>query len=193
MARSLALGRTFTQQEDAPHGGKEVVLSYSLWQGRFAGDPAIVGKSISLGNEPYTVVGVIGRDFVGDVQADLWLPFQFDPGSTDGNVFFYIIGVLRPGVSVARANEALATVSPQFLRDYPKLWNPRFMVGPLRDSIIGDARNSLLMMLGAVGLVLLISCANVANLLLCAPRDAGANLPSDRLWDRAAPASCTNC
>ncbi|MGB6191285.1 MAG: ABC transporter permease [Terracidiphilus sp.] len=162
----LALGRTFTQQEDAPHGGKEVVLSYSLWQGRFAGDPAIVGKSISLGNEPYTVVGVIDRGFVGDVQADLWLPFQFDPGSTDGNVFFYIIGVLRPGISVARANEALATVSPQFLREYPKLWNPRFKVGPLRDSIIGDARNSLLMMLGAVGLVLLISCANVANLLL---------------------------
>jgi putative ABC transport system permease protein len=162
----LALGRTFTPQEDAPHGGKVVVLSYDLWQSRFEGDPTIVGKSISLGNEPYTVVGVIGRDFVGDVKADLWLPFQFDPASTDGNVFFYIIGVLQPGISVARANAALAAVGPEFLREYPKLWNPQFRVGPLRDSIIGDARNSLLMMLGAVALVLLISCANVANLLL---------------------------
>jgi predicted permease len=162
----LALGRTFTPQEDAPHGGKVVVLSYELWQRRFGGDPAIVGKSIALGNEPYTVVGVIGKDFAGDVQADLWLPFQFDPASTDGNAFFYIIGVLKPGLRISRANTALAAAGPEFLREYPKLWNPHFSVGPLRDSIIGDARNSLLMMMGAVGLVLLISCANVANLLL---------------------------
>ena len=84
----LALGRTFTPQEDSPHGGKVVVLSYGLWQRKFGGDPAIVGKSISLGNEPYTVVGVIGKDFVADVQADLWLPFQFDPASRDMNIFF---------------------------------------------------------------------------------------------------------
>ena len=84
----VALGRTFTPQEDSPHGGKVVVLSYGLWQRRFGGDQAIVGKSISLGNEPYTVVGVIGKDFVADPQADLWLPFQFDPVSTDMNLFF---------------------------------------------------------------------------------------------------------
>lgn len=162
----MALGRTFTPKEDAPHGGKVVVLSYSLWQRRFGGDPSIVGKAISLGNEPYTVVGVIGRDFTGDVHADLWLPFQFDPASTDGNDFFYIIGVLKPGLSVTDANAALAGEGAEFLREYPKLWNPRFSVGSLHDSIIGDARNSLLLMMGAVGLVLLISCANVANLLL---------------------------
>ncbi len=78
-----ALGRTFTPQEDLPHGGKVVVLSDGLWQHRFGGDQAIVGKSLSLGNERYTVVGVIGKDFVADVQADLWLPFQFDPVSRD--------------------------------------------------------------------------------------------------------------
>jgi putative ABC transport system permease protein len=162
----LALGRTFTPQEDSPHGGKVVVLSYGLWQRRFNGDPAIVGKSISLGNEPFTVVGVIGRDFMGDVHADLWMPFQFDPASTDGNVFFYITGVLQPGATVGQANAALEAASTEYFREYPKLWNPHFRVGPLRDSIIGDSRNSLMMMLGAVGLVLLISCANVANLLL---------------------------
>jgi hypothetical protein len=65
----VALGRTFTPQEDLPHGAKVVVLSYGLWQRRFGGDTAIVGKSLSVGNEPYTVVGVIGRDFVADPQA----------------------------------------------------------------------------------------------------------------------------
>lgn len=162
----VVLGRTFTPQEDAPHGGKVVVLSYGLWQRVFSGDAAIVGKSISLGNEPYTVVGVIGKDFLGDVNADLWLPFQFDPATTDLNSFFFIHGVLQPGVTLAQANAALAAVSSEYLREFPKSWNPHFRVGPLFDSIIGDARNSLLMMLGAVGLVLLIACANVANLLL---------------------------
>lgn len=163
----LVLGRTFTPQEDSPHGGNVVVLSYGLWQRRFGGDPSIVGKAISLGNEPYTVVGVIGKDFAGDVQADLWLPFQFDPLSRDLNHFFLVTGLLQPGVTVAQANAQLRAVSPEYHREYPGT-SPQlfFAVGPLRDSIIGDARNSLLMMLGAVGLVLLISCANVANLLL---------------------------
>jgi predicted permease len=162
----VALGRTFTLQEDSPHGGNVVVLSYGLWQRRFGSDPAIAGKSISLGNEPYTVVGVIGKDFAGDVHADLWMPFQFDPASTDLNVAYFVTGLLQPGVTVAQANAALAAATPAYLREYPKSWDPHFRVGPLFDSIIGDARNSLLMMVGAVGLVLLISCANVANLLL---------------------------
>lgn len=163
----LALGRTFTSQEDLPHGGRFVVLSYALWQRRFGGDPAIVGKSISLGNEPYTVVGVVGKGFVGDVRADLWLPFQIDPMSSDGNVSFYVTGLLQPGVTVAQANTQLQAVAPEFRREFPSLaWVSHFKVGPLLDSIIGDARNSLLMIMGAVGLVLLIACANVANLLL---------------------------
>jgi len=163
----VMLGRTFTPQEDSPHGGKVVVLSYALWQSRFGGDPAIVGKSLSVGNEPYTIVGVIAKDFVADPQADLWLPFQFDPVSTDGNLFFEVTGLLQPGVTVAQANAELHAASPAYHRQFPNTdWRPFFTVGPLRDSIIGDARSSLLMMLGAVGLVLLISCANVANLLL---------------------------
>jgi putative ABC transport system permease protein len=163
----VMLGRTFTPLEDSPHGGKVLVLSYGSWQHRFGGDPAIVGKSLSLGNEPYTIVGVIGKDFVADPQADLWLPFQFEPASTDQNLFFEVTGLLRPGVTVAQANAAIAAASAEYHREFPNTdWRGLFAVGPLRDSIIGDARNSLLMMLGAVGLVLLISCANVANLLL---------------------------
>jgi len=163
----VMLGRTFTPQEDSPHGGKVVMLSYGLWQRKFAGNPAVVGASISLGNEPYTIVGVVGKDFVSDPQADIWLPFQFEPGSTDPNLFFRVTARLKPGITVVQANARLMAAAPQYHRDYPNL-DPRqrFTVGPLRDSIIGDARNSLLVMLGAVGLVLLIACANVANLLL---------------------------
>ena len=163
----VMLGRTFTAQEDSPHGGQIVVLSYGLWQRRFGGDPSVVGKAISLGNEPYTIVGVIAKEFVAEPQADLWLPFQFEPASTDQNLFFEVTGLLRPGVTVGQANAELLAASPDYHREFPDTdWRGRFTVGPLRDSIVGDALNSLLMMLGAVALVLLISCANVANLLL---------------------------
>ena len=163
----ILLGRSFTQQEDLPHGGKVVVLSYGLWQRKFAGDKSIVGKSIALGNEPYTVVGVIGKDFVADPQADLWLPFQFEPASNDMNLFFEMTGLLKPGVTVAQANAQLKAAYSQYHRLYPDTSpQPDFAVGPLFDSVVGDARNSLLMILSAVALVLLIACANVANLLL---------------------------
>ena len=79
----VMLGRTFTPQEDAPHGGNVAVISYGLWQRRFGGDPGVVGKALSLGNDPYTIVGVLGRDFRSDPEADLWIPFQFEPNSTN--------------------------------------------------------------------------------------------------------------
>jgi putative ABC transport system permease protein len=163
----VILGRTFTPQEDAPHGGKVVVLSYGLWQRRFAGDPRVIGRSLLLGNEPYTILGVIGKQFGADPEADVWLPFQFVPVSQDMNSYFRVAGRLRPGVTLARANAQLRVAAAQYHRDYP-ITNPRqeFHVEPLRDSMVGGVRNSLLVLLGAVTLVLLIACANVANLLL---------------------------
>jgi putative ABC transport system permease protein len=163
----VMLGRTFTPQEDAPNGGKVVVLSYGLWQRRFAGNPAIVGKSLSLGNEPYTIVGVLGKQFLSDPQADIWVPFQFAPVSNDQNHFFQVAGLLRPGITLAQANAQLRLAALRYRRDFPKGDpNQQFAVEPLRDSIIGDVRKSLFLLLGAVSLVLLIACANVANLLL---------------------------
>ena len=163
----VILGRTFTRQEDSPHGGRVVVLSYGLWQRRFGGDANVVGKSLSLGNEPYTIVGVIGKQFRSDPAADLWVPFQFPLVSEDMNTYFRVAGLLRPGVTMAQANAQLDLAAIQFHRDYPYT-NPqaRFQIQPLRDTIVGDVRNSLLVLLGAVSLVLLIACANVANLLL---------------------------
>jgi putative ABC transport system permease protein len=163
----VILGRTFTEQEDSPSGERIVVLSYGLWQRKFAGDPGVIGKSLSLGNEPYTIVGVIGKQFLSDPQADIWLPFRFEPVSTDQNHVFQIVGLLRPGVTLAQARAQLKLAAVEYHRELPKT-DPRqeFNIEPLRDSIVGDARKSLLVMLGAVSLVLLIACSNVANLLL---------------------------
>jgi putative ABC transport system permease protein len=162
------LGRTFTPQEDSPNGGKVVVLSYGLWQRKFGGNPNIIGSALSLGNEPYTIVGVLNKSFVSDPEADILLPFQFDPNSTNQGHYFLAAARLKPGVTLAQANALMKVAADQFRRRYPDAIDPKqgFAVQPLRDSIIGDARKSLLLMLGAVSLVLLIACANVANLLL---------------------------
>ena len=163
----VILGRTFTPQEDAPNGGKVVVIGYGLWQRKFGGNPNIVGTAISLGNEPYTILGVIGRTFPSDPPADIWLPFQIDPNSTNQGHYFMVSARLRPGITLAQANAQLKLAYGEFRRRWP-LADPKasFGVQPLRDTIVADARSSLLVLLGAVGFVLLIACANVANLLL---------------------------
>jgi predicted permease len=163
----LLMGRSFTLQEDAPNGGKVVVISYGLWQRKFGGNEKIVGQTLSLGNEPYTIIGVLGRDFRSDPESDIWVPFQFEPNSTNQGHYFRAAGMLRPGITLAQANAQMKLAWNQFHRTYPES-DPKagFAVEPLRDSIVGDARKSLLILLGAVNLVLLIACANVANLLL---------------------------
>src|ERR1700691_4231334 len=163
----ILLGRTFTPQEDAPNGGHVVVLSYGLWQRKFGGNPNIVGQALSLGNEAYTIIGVLGKDFLSDPDADIWVPFQFEPNSTNQGHYFQAAAMLRPGVTLAQANAQMKLAASEYLRAYPEA-DPKqsFAAEPLRDSIVGAARNSLFILLGAVGLVLLIACANVANLLL---------------------------
>ena len=113
----VMLGRTFTPQEDAPNGGKVVVLSYGLWQRKFGGNPNVIGSSLSLGNEPYTIVGVLGKDFSTDPQADIWLPFQFEPKSTNQGHFFLAAAMLKPGVTMAQANAQMKLAGPEFHRD----------------------------------------------------------------------------
>ena len=161
------LGRTFTTAEENPNGGRTAVLSYGLWRAAFAADPHIVGKSISLGGEPYTVIGVVGRQFQADPGADVWLPLQADPNSTDVTPFFRVVGRLKPGVTLNQANAQLKLAAANFRRRFPTV-SPRmyFIVHPLKDAIVSNARSSLLLLLGAVGFVLLIACANLANLQL---------------------------
>jgi predicted permease len=164
----VILGRTFTTEEDSPHGGNVVVLSYGLWKQRFGGDAHIVGRTIQIDNTPYLVVGVIGRNFVTDAPTDLWIPYQFDPNSKEMAHYFRVAARLQPGVTIEQANAQLKLASDQIRREIPNSIPPknRYGVVPLKESMVGDTRTPLLILLSAVGLVLLIACANVANLLL---------------------------
>lgn len=165
----VAMGRTFTQAEDTPNGGRVAVLSYGLWQSRFGGNSQIVGSTIQLDGQPYLVVGVIGKSFVTDTPADLWLPFQLDRNTQDKANYFKVAARLKPGITIAQANAQLKLTADEYRRTYgQQMIGPQdgFGVESLQDVIIGDSRTSLWVLMGAVAFVLLIACANVANLML---------------------------
>lgn len=166
----MEVGREFSQAEDNPHDPHVAILSDGLWRRRYGADPAIVGKSISLGGEPYTVVGVTSRRFQFEIVPDVWLPFQFDLSTADQAHYFVAAARLKPGITVEQANARMKLVADQFRRRFPgtPALGPKdgFAVKPLRDSVVSDIRASLMVLVAAVSLVLLIACANVANLLL---------------------------
>jgi len=167
----LVLGRTFLPEEDRPNGPRVAILSRQLWQTRFNGDPNIAGKSISLGGDPYTIVGVLGdfdfREF-GPVP-QVWTLFQFDPNTDDRGHYFQAMGRLKPGVTIQQADARLAASADDYRRKFPTDLSAQntFGVRTVRDQIVNnDTKRSLWVYGGAVGFVLLIACANVANLLL---------------------------
>ena len=163
----FTLGRGFTKQEDRPHGGNVTVISNGLWKRKFGADPQIIGKTVSIANLPYTVVGVTGSAFDTDPPADLWVPFQFDPNTTDQAHYFMAAARMKPGVTLPQVQAQLKLAAVEFNRKYPGI-NQRggFDAQLLKDSVVSDIRSSLLVLIGAVSFVLLIACANVANLLM---------------------------
>jgi predicted permease len=167
---SMARGRTFTAEEDRPGGGRVAVLSDRFWAKGFNSDPEIAGKTISLDGEPYTIIGVLrGFDFqLFGPTPQVWTPFQLDPETTDQGHYFMAAGRLKPGVTLAQAAERLRFSAAEYRRRFPDALPPNtgFSVQPIREVLVSDVRSSLLVLLGAVGCVLLIACANVANLLL---------------------------
>lgn len=164
-------GRTFTQEEGLPNGGRVAVLSHGLWTRRFGNDPGVTGRTISLSGEPYVVIGIVGpgfdfRDF--GPAPDVWIPFQIDPNTTDQGHYFRTAGRLKPGVSLEQAKARMRIAADEYRRKFPAAMPPGmgFTVEPMREAMVSNVRPVLLVLLGAVGLVLLIACANVANLLL---------------------------
>ncbi len=166
----VALGRTFAAEEDAPDGPKVAVLSQSTWATRFNSDPQVVGKSISLSGEPFTIVGVLGEFDFGEfgLAPHVWTAFQLDPNTTDQGHFFQAAGRLKPGVTLEQAKAGLDLSAKEFERKFPGALGQgnSFTVEPVKEVLVRNVRTSLFVLVGAVTFVLLIACANVANLLM---------------------------
>jgi putative ABC transport system permease protein len=160
-------GRGFTAGEDTRAGAHVAVLGEGLWRRRFAGDPAIVGRTIRLNGRAYDVVGVVPASARIQAPIDVWTPLVTDTVLGRRSDFLHVIGRLAPGASFEQARQELATVARRLAERYPDSntdWSVDVL--PLRDALVGPVHQALLLFLLAVGLVLLIACANVANLML---------------------------
>ncbi|MGH7614215.1 MAG: ABC transporter permease, partial [Gemmatimonadales bacterium] len=162
-----SLGRDFLEADGQPGAPRVVLLSHSLWQRRFGGDQRILGQAIQLNGVPTTVVGVMSQGFGFPGSRELWVPLQLDPASGRGNQWLEVVGRLRPGATPAQAQAEVEGIAQRLAERYPDTnrgWSAS--VVPLREHEIGEYRPVLYIMMGAVAFVLLIACANVANLQL---------------------------
>jgi len=174
LAVAPAIGRSFTPEEDTPGNNRVVVLSDGFWQRQFGADRSVIGKPITLNGEPYDVIGVMPADF-GDFRGrpvDLWTPLALTPEQFSDNnrtsEFLTLVARLKPAITIERARSDMkafaSQLKAQFPNNYPTDWTLK--VTSMNEKVSGDIRPALLVLLGAVGFVLLIACANVANLLL---------------------------
>jgi predicted permease len=165
---SPAIGRTFSDAEDLPHGAAAAVLSDRLWRNRLGADPQIIGRNILLNNQPYIVAGIMPKGFESNPPIDVWLPLQADPASTNQGHYLAAAARLKPDVSIEQARGAMKVLGERFRALNAKWMDPNESVAvvPMKESMVENVRLALLILLGAVGFVLLIACANVANLLL---------------------------
>jgi len=168
-----ALGRTFAPGEDQPSAQNVVVLAQSLWTRRFASNPGIIGQTITLDGEAHTVIGVMPSSFrfppSAAIPTELWVSLKFTPDNLEkrGSHWMWVVGRLKPGVSVEVAREDMNAIAAQLAKQYPKeQTGRRVLLRPLHETVAQGVRPALLVLMSAVGLVLLIACANVANLLL---------------------------
>ena len=173
LGRGAAVGRTFEAGEDRPGRDRLVVLSHALWQARFASDPAAVGRMVTVEGVDRQVVGVMPAGFhFPSGSTELWMPLRLDPGDQDsywGFGWMPMVARLGPGVTVAQARDDLRSLVPQVAALFPwrtPTWNADATVVTLQENLVRDLRGKLLVLQAAVGIVLLIACANVASLLL---------------------------
>jgi putative ABC transport system permease protein len=165
-----AQGRNFSADEDKPGGNKTVVLSYGLWQRRFGANPAALGQQLTLNNESYTVVGILPQGFEWQAPVDIWVPLGLRADrmqARDSHPGIYVVGLLKNGVTEEQARADMRSVAERLAQEYPKTNSGNgFTLTSLQYQATQSIRSQLLVLMAAVGFVLLIACANVANLLL---------------------------
>jgi predicted permease len=182
LGQAAALGRVFTPDEDTPGKPATALLSSGMWLRHFGADPKMIGRSVTLNGVPYEVVGIMPRTFSlprevlptlgGAEHADMLLPLPMplDAAQNRDHEDYNIMGKLKPGVSIAQAQVEMDTITARLRHDYPQTYPPNggltFGIVPLLEQVVGDVRPTLFVLLGAVGFLLVIACANVANLLL---------------------------
>ncbi len=164
------LGRLFLTGEQDAGKEHEVVLSFSLWQSHFAGDPSIIGHTVALSGETYTVVGVMPLDFkfapFWATKAELWAPLALNSRQTDrGGASLRVFARLKPDITIEQAQAEMASITGRIEREFPGTSQDMKVVS-LREKVVGKVRPALLVLFGAVGFVLLIACANVSHMLL---------------------------
>ncbi|HEX5214725.1 MAG TPA: ABC transporter permease [Vicinamibacterales bacterium] len=175
-------GRLIAPEDDQPGRAGVAVLNHGIWQRRFGGDPAVVGRSITLNGQPVEIVGVLPETFslprevlptlgvAEDGEIFMPLPLGAAAATVRTREDYNILGKLKPGVSAAQAQTEMDAITARLRRDFPDVYPPNggltFSIVPLLDQVVGNVRKPLLILLGSVGCVLLIACANVANLLL---------------------------
>lgn len=173
LGATFVLGRPFTVDEDAPNGPRVAVLAHDFWQRRFAADPGIVGKSVDINGRPATVVGVLAPNYRHietdpNRAADIYMPYQFETVNANrGGHFIRAVGRLRDGATAEQANAELVSIATRLEAEHPEdNTNRGVAVRGLHDAIVANTRQALLLLVAAVGFVLLVACANLANLLL---------------------------
>jgi predicted permease len=167
------LGRLFTKADDAPGSPDRTVLTYGYWQRRFGGARDVVGQTVTIDGKPFEVIGVLPSSFTFlDRTPAVLLPFRLNPAGTDlGSFSYFAIARLQPGVTIAQANDDVARMIPLVFERFPPQPGQQEIrltpnIRPLSDDVIGEVRRALWILMGTVGIVLLIACANVANLFL---------------------------
>jgi predicted permease len=166
------MGRTFNAQESAWNGPKAVMLGYALWERRFNSDPAIVGSSLIINDAPHTVVGVLPASFdfatifAPGSHLDVYFPFPLSPETNRWGNTMAMIGRLKPGATAASAQAEISTLAPEMRREHPERNGFGGVVRPLADQVSGSVKLAVWVLAGAVGMVMLIVCANLSNLLL---------------------------
>jgi putative ABC transport system permease protein len=167
------LGRTFRRDEDLPDAPSTAIVSYGLWTRRFGADPEIVGKTIQVSAVPTTIIGVLSPDYRHpepntEREPEIYDLYQFDPAEPNrGGHFIRGIGRLKPETSLEEARAELSTIAARLEKEYPRSNTAQGVwTAPLLDAIVSDARPALVLLLAAAGFVLLVACANIANLLL---------------------------
>ncbi len=165
---SPILGRTFTDEETLPGRFRVAVLSHSMWQSRFGSDPNVASRTIQLNGAAYTIIGVMPAGFSYPDRAELWRPLPIDPAKLDpGPHYLRVVGRLKPGVTLSQAQADMSVIAARLSQQYKeKNAGHGVKLEPLSSVVVGDIGLALYVLLGAVGFVLLIACANLANLTL---------------------------